>query len=83
MTVKERMHNGDLYDPGNEEIMAEQAQCLELLCLLEVAVSLEGDELNRVSVVVVDTNKALHSFSSFVLADSVKQHSFIVHRIYL
>lgn len=31
MTVKERMHNGDLYDPGDAEVMAEQAQCLELL----------------------------------------------------
>lgn len=31
MTDKEKMHSGDLYLPGNEEIMAEQLQCLEKL----------------------------------------------------
>ncbi|MGN0492045.1 MAG: maltose acetyltransferase domain-containing protein, partial [Acutalibacteraceae bacterium] len=31
MTDKEKMHSGDLYLPGNEEIMAEQLCCLEKL----------------------------------------------------
>lgn len=31
MTVRERMHNGDLYDPGDVEVMAEQAGYLDLL----------------------------------------------------
>ena len=31
MTDKEKMHSGDLYLPGNEEIMAEQFKCLEKL----------------------------------------------------
>lgn len=31
MTDKEKMHSGNLYLPGNEEIMAEQLQCLEKL----------------------------------------------------
>ena len=31
MTPKERMHSGDLYDPGDEEIMTEQLSYLDLL----------------------------------------------------
>lgn len=31
MTQKERMALGLIYDPGDEEIMREQAACLELL----------------------------------------------------
>ena len=29
--MKEKMHTGELYLPGDEEILAEQFQCLELL----------------------------------------------------
>lgn len=28
---KEKMHSGQLYDPGNEEIMQEQLDCMERL----------------------------------------------------
>lgn len=31
MNIKEKMHNGDLYWPGDEEIMREQLQCLNRL----------------------------------------------------
>ncbi len=31
MTVWERMHNGDLYDPGDPAVLEEQMQCMELL----------------------------------------------------
>ena len=31
MTQKEKMHSGDLYLPGDEEIMAEQLLCLDRL----------------------------------------------------
>ena len=31
MTEKEKMHSGELYDPGDPAIMEEQMQCMELL----------------------------------------------------
>ena len=31
MTIKEKMHNCELYDPGDEEVMKEQLQCFEKL----------------------------------------------------
>ena len=31
MSMKERMHTGELYLPGDEEIMKEQLTCLNLL----------------------------------------------------
>ena len=31
MTEKEKMHTGELYDPGDPSIMEEQMQCMELL----------------------------------------------------
>lgn len=31
MSMKERMHTGELYLPGDEEIMKEQLACLNLL----------------------------------------------------
>ena len=31
MSMKEKMHNGELYLPNDEEIMSEQLECLEKL----------------------------------------------------
>ena len=31
MDIREKMHSGELYDPGDAEIAAEQQACLELL----------------------------------------------------
>ena len=44
MTVKEKMHNGELYFPGDEEIMKEQTLCLEKLYDFNATRPLEGEK---------------------------------------
>lgn len=47
MTIKEKMHNGDLYFPGDETIMKEQALCLEKLYDFNATRPLEGEKRGR------------------------------------
>ena len=44
MTVKEKMHNGELYFPSDEEIMKEQTLCLEKLYDFNATRPLEGEK---------------------------------------
>ncbi len=44
MTEKERLHTGDLYLPGDEEIMREQTRCLDRLYDYNATRPTEGDK---------------------------------------
>ena len=44
MTVKEKMHNGELYFPSHDEIMKEQTLCLEKLFDFNATRPLEGEK---------------------------------------
>lgn len=47
MAMKDKMHTGDLYLPGDEEIMREQVQCLEKLYEYNATHPLEGEKRTK------------------------------------
>lgn len=47
MTIKEKMHNCELYDPGDEEVMKEQTLCLEKLYDFNATRPLEGEKRTK------------------------------------
>lgn len=47
MAMKDKMHTGDLYLPGDEEIMREQVQCLEKLYEYNATRPLEGEKRTK------------------------------------
>lgn len=47
MDMKDKMHTGDLYLPGDEEIMREQVQCLEKLYEYNATRPLEGEKRTK------------------------------------
>ena len=47
MSMKERMHTGELYLPGDDEIMKEQTLCLEKLYDINATRPLEGEKRTK------------------------------------
>ena len=47
MSMKDRMHTGELYLPGDEEIMKEQTICLEKLYDFNATRPLDGEKRTK------------------------------------